>query len=150
MSQLIYMPVSYNLLFLSYFKSHSSEKLYVWRHLLCKEWWDLPLDDHIQPLLQLDSANLETMVVSYPHFGPKNTLSISLLFSNTFKFTIFSTVLQLHTLLLQSIKFLHKIIQKGILVIFLQRNPFSVPTIRPWVFSTGLHKSLVKFAQKPS
>ena len=55
--------------------------------------------------------------LSYPHFGPKNTLSNFLLFFNPFKFTVFSTVLQLHTLLLQSFKILHKIIQKGNLVI---------------------------------
>ena len=42
---------------------------------------------------------------------------IPLLFSNAFKSTVFSTVLQLHTLLFQSFEFLHKIIQKGILVI---------------------------------
>jgi len=42
---------------------------------------------------------------------------ISLLFSNAFKSTVFSAVLQLHTLLFQSFEFLHKIIQKGILVI---------------------------------
>ena len=42
---------------------------------------------------------------------------ISLLFSKTFKSTVFSTVLQLHTLLFHSSKFLHKIVQKGILVI---------------------------------
>jgi len=42
---------------------------------------------------------------------------IPLLFSKTFKFTVSSTVLQLHTLLFQSFEFLHKIIQKGILVI---------------------------------
>ena len=57
----------------------------------------------------------QVTLVSYPHFGPKNTLSNFLLFSNAFKFTVFSTVLQLHTLLFQSFKFLHKIIQKGIL-----------------------------------
>ena len=47
----------------------------------------------------------------------KILIQIPLLFSNTFKSTVFSTVLQLHTLLFQSFEFLHKIIQKGILVI---------------------------------
>jgi len=47
----------------------------------------------------------------------KILIQIPLLFSNAFKSTVFSTVLQLHTLLLLSFEFLHKIIQKGILVI---------------------------------
>jgi len=71
-----------------------------------------------------------------------------LLFSNAFKSTLFSTVLQLHTLLFQSFKFLHKIIQKGILVISYKGTHFSVPTICPWVFSICFHESLIKICTK--
>ena len=60
---------------------------------------------------------------------------------------MFSTVLQLHTLLFQSFEFLHKIIQKGILVISYEGTHL-VPAICPWVFSICLHESLIKFCTK--
>ena len=55
----------------------------------------------------------------------KILIQVSLLFSDTFKLTVFSTVLQLHTLLFLSDNFLHKIIQKGILVISYKGTHFS-------------------------
>ena len=55
----------------------------------------------------------------------KILIQIPLLFSNTFKFTVFSTVLQLRTSLSLSFKLLHKIIQKGILVISRNGTRFS-------------------------
>ena len=73
---------------------------------------------------------------------------IPLLFSNAFKFTMFSTVLQLHTLLLQSFKFLHKIIQKGILVISYRGTHFQSLQCVPESSQFVLHKSLIKFCTK--
>jgi len=83
-----------------------------------------------------------------PILDLKILIQVSLLFSNTFKFTVFSTVLQLHTLLLLSSIFLHKIVQKGILVISRNGTHFSVPASVFESFSTCLCKLFVQFCSK--
>ena len=70
--------------------------------------------------------NLQSLLLKWCPLAelPSDLYKLPLLFSNTFKFTVFSTVPQLHTLLLQSFKLLHKIIQKGILVISYEGTHF--------------------------
>ncbi len=79
----------------------------------------------------------------------KILLQISLLFSNTFKFTVFSTVLQLRTLLLQSFNFYIKS-YKRVFWSFPTKEPILVLAICPWAFSICLHESYIKFCTKPS
>ena len=72
--------------------------------------------DNPFPQLPQNARNIEacchTLILDL-----KILTQISLLFSNAFKSTVFSTVRQRHILSLQSFKFFHKIIPKGILVI---------------------------------
>jgi len=91
------------------------------------------------------------MVVTVCHtliLDLKIIIQIPLLFSDTCKSTVFSTVLQLHTLLFQSFKFLHKIIQKGILVISYKGTHFQSLYFVPEPFSICLRESLVEFCLK--
>ena len=74
-------------------------------------------------------------LMSYPHFGPKNTrlnfLSISDTFTNLLCITLqFTTVLQLHTLLFLSFNFCIKS-YKRVFWSFPTKEPISVPTICP-------------------
>jgi len=113
--------------------------------------------------------------LSYPHFGPKNTRSNFLSVSDYFKFTMsilqFSIVLQTHIVLSLSLNFLAlQVLKKEFLKplhIFLHfvpifciksykrvfwsfptKEPILVPIICPWVFSTCLPESLIKFCPK--
>jgi len=110
----------------------------------------------------------------------KILVQFSLLFSDTLKSTVFSTVLQTHIVLLLSPIFLHLKPPKMFFCItshlkgslrplhvflhfipafciksykrvfwsFPTEEPILVPTICPWVFSTYLHDSLIKFCPK--
>jgi len=77
----------------------------------------------------------------------KILIQIPLLFSNTFKSTVFSTVLQLHTLLFLSFNFCMKS-YKRVFWSFPTKEPIFSPCICPWVFSICLHESLIKFCTK--
>ena len=80
----------------------------------------------------------------------KILIQIPLLFSNTFKSTVFAIMLQLHTLLLQSFKSLHKIIQKGILVISYKGTHFQSLQFVPESFQSVCMDHLSNFVQKSS
>ena len=67
------MSVSYTVTFLL----NSSKKLYIGRHLQCKELWGHPWDDHIQTLPQLDSTS-PGMKVGSSMIRESQTASISL------------------------------------------------------------------------
>jgi len=78
-------------------------------------------------------SSLFGLALSYPHFGPKNTRATSFLFLMPFQFTVYYSAIYycaspasvtvsaskffLHIFLAFYSKFLHKIIQKGVLVI---------------------------------
>jgi len=132
------------------------------------------------------------LILSYPHFGPKNTRSNFLSVSDYFKFTMsisqLSTVLQTHILLFPSLiflhvkpskvfflhckslkrvsktiayflafysNFLHKIIQKGILVISYKGTHFSpynlslsLFNLSAWIINQILYKDHLSFASE--
>ena len=147
------------------------------KYLLISQFWKINL---VNIVLSLSLKNYR-LICHTLILDLKILVQISFLFSDTFKFTVFSTVLQTHIVLLLSpiflhlkpskvfscitshLKgslrplhtflhfysiFLHKIIQKGYFGHFLQRNPFLVPTICLWVFSTCLHESSINFCPK--
>jgi len=70
------------------------------------------LADHLTKGLNKEKVqDTSSRMVSYPHFGPKNTHSNFFSISDTSQFTVFYsaifTVLQLHILLFLSLIFLH-------------------------------------------
>ena len=97
-----------------------------------------------------------TFVLSYPHFGPKNTLSNSYYFLILSKFTVFSTVLQLDTLLFQSFEFFCIKSYKRVFWSFPTKEPIFSPyslslslfNLFAWIIRQILYKNHLSFASE--